>query len=127
MNEPEFVFTRIHATVLEQEGDDLVQSALTPACDFCLDTRVAWEYPCATFTLDNIGFGSDDGWLACETCAGRIEARDFGGLSARSVRSWITRHGSIERFQLDWMGQIQHGFLDHRNGPRIPVPDKKVQ
>jgi len=116
----EFVYAPIHATTLSEKGRDLVEEAITPACDFCLDTRVRWEYPCADFVLKKIQFGSQNGWLACERCSERIEAGDFGGLGVRSVRSWLNRHGELSRLRFDSIGQIQQGFFDHRNGPRIP-------
>ena len=121
MDEPEFVFAPVHATLITQEGDHDYEEALTPACDFCLDTRIKWEYPCETFMLPEIDFGSADEWLACETCADRIEARDFGGLGARSVRSWQLRVGPMPAELLDAMGQIQQGFFDHRSGPRKAI------
>lgn len=115
----DFVFVP-HATVTVHRGDETHEMALTPACDFCLDARTRWEYPCKRFVLDEIGFGSDDNWLACGRCAELIERGDFGGLSARSVRSWALRYGEASRDDIDKMGQIQHGFFDHRNGSRFP-------
>lgn len=115
----EFVFAP-HVTMTVQRGDEIHESALTPACDFCLDTRSRWEYPCKRFVLDEIGFGSDDNWLACERCAEMIEKHDFGGLTARTVRSWNLRYGPASPDDIDKMGQIQHGFFDHRDGPRFP-------
>lgn len=125
MDEPEFVFAPVHATRITHEGDHDYEEALTPACDFCLDTRVKWEYPCATFWINEIDFGSADEWLACEACSERIEAGDFGGLSARSARSWQQRMGPMSAELLDAMGAIQHGFFDHRTGPRKSIETEK--
>lgn len=120
MSDPEFVFAPMHATMVVEEGSDLFQEALTPACDFCLDTRIKWEYPCERFVIEHLRYASDGGWLACERCSEMIEKGDFGGLSARSLRSWIARHGTMPQGDLDSLAEIQHGFFDHRQGLRIP-------
>jgi len=111
----EFVFAP-HTEIWQQEGDDLVASTNTPACDFCLDSRVVWEYPCAEFVLTEIGFGTRDNWLACERCANLIEKKQLPMLTLRSVRSWLKRHGSIKSRQMDEIGLIQQAFFDHQSG-----------
>jgi len=118
MNDEEFVFAP-HETSLSVEGKDIVLSAVTPACDFCLDTRVVWEYPCAKFIIPERQFGSDDNWLACERCAALIEEVDFEGLADRSIRSWNIRHGEMSIGQEEGMRDIQWGFSVNRNGERF--------
>lgn len=119
-DDQEFVFAPIHATYVVNEGAETYEEALTPACDFCLDSRLMWEYPCETFLIEEIDFGSDGEWLACERCSDRIEARDFGGLTARTLKSWTLRIGAPQPGMVDAIGQIQQGFFDHRIGPRTP-------
>lgn len=125
MSTEEFVFAPVHATMLTvvKEGD-LIEDAITPACDFCLDTRVAWEYACEDFTLEVPGFpmdfASQGNWLACGHCAEMIEGGYLPNLTARSLRSWRLRNGERET-DLDSIGIIQQGFFDHRTGARTPV------
>ena len=119
-DDQEFSFAPVHATYLVQHGDDTYEEALTPACDFCLDTRIRWEYPCKTFFIEEIDFGSEGEWLACDRCSERIESGDFGGLAARSLKSWTMRMGAPQPEFVDAVGQIQQGFFDHRIGPRTP-------
>lgn len=118
MNDEEFVFAP-HEMSLSVEGKDIVLSTVTPACDFCLDTRVVWEYPCARFVIEELQFGSDDNWLACERCAALIEEVDFERLAARSIRSWNLRHGEMSIGQEAGMRDIQWGFSVNRNGERF--------
>lgn len=115
----EFVFAP-HTEIWTEHGDELVASTTTPACDFCLDTRVVWEYPCEEFVLTEIQFGSRDNWLACERCASYIEGGLLAALTLRSMRSWIKRYSTITKEQLDGISQIQQGFFEHRTGPRFP-------
>ena len=114
----EFVFAP-HETEIKMEGDDVVLTSPTPACDFCLDSRIVWEYPCGKFVIPEIGFASDDNWLACERCAALIEEADTEGLMYRSIRSWNVRHGAVAAEQEQGMRWIQQGFTDNRNGERF--------
>lgn len=115
----EFVFASEHLVVINEERDGTYLDTLTPACDFCLDVRTRWDYPCKEFVLDEIGFASSDGWLACERCAELIEKQLLPELTARAARSWIERMGALMPGQIDQMGQIQQGFFDHREGERV--------
>ena len=119
MSEDEFVFAPIHETHVEERGEELHLATVTPACDFCLDMRVVWEYPCERFVIEEIQFGSDDNWLACERCAEYIEQGFLPALRLRSLRSWIKRNGMPDREQIDGVGLIQQGFFDHCNGERF--------
>jgi hypothetical protein len=83
-----------------------------------LDSRVVWEYPCATFVLDD-DFGSDGAWLACARCAELIEERLLPALTLRSLKSKEARGEKITGDAIDRIGRIQQGFFDHRNGERF--------
>jgi hypothetical protein len=122
MVDQEFVFAPIHATqIIRGENGHDYEEALTPACDFCLDTRIAWEYPCEQFVIDEIGFGSNGEWAACERCSELIEKRLLPLLTLRSVRSSIARGQKVDQTTIDNYGLIQQGFFDHRTGPRRPT------
>lgn len=115
----EFRFAK-HMTEIEVLDDgDAVMTTTTPACDFCMDTRIVWEYPCRHFVIPQIGFGSDDNWLACERCAEFIEGRFLPNLTVRSLRSWAFRFNEIDNELIDRIGLIQQGFFEHQNGPRF--------
>lgn len=121
MSEPEFVFAPTHVTVLvDGEDGETYEESLTPACDFCLDTRVVWDYPCERFSIEELDFGSDGEWCACERCSEYIEQGFLPLLTLRTVRS-----SSFRGVQHDWRdienyGRIQQGFFDHRTGGRKP-------
>lgn len=115
----EFVYAPAHIVTINEEDGDGYMDAVTPACDFCLDMRVRWDYPCGKFYLDEIEFGSSDGWLACDRCAELIEKGLLSDLTARSIRSWMKRIGPPFPDQLERTLMIHQGFLDHREGERI--------
>ena len=115
----EFVFDPVQVTVLVDKGDHAETHALSaPACDFCLDSRVRWQYDCGTYVLPEFGFGSEDGWVACDTCADMIEAGDQEGLARRSIRSWTLRGNPPLAVASASIRAIQAGFLKHRQGER---------
>lgn len=87
-------------------------------CDFCFDSRVRWEYPCPTFTIAEIHFGSEAEWLACDRCAEFIEAENWEELALRSIRSWETRIGEGGEWQTAMIRRIQAGFAEHHEGER---------
>jgi hypothetical protein len=117
----EFVYTPVHVTMVEPkggEGDTLETVLSSPVCDFCFDARLRWEYDCETFTVDEIGFGSENGWLSCDRCSDLIEAENWEALHDRSIRSWIIRMGGIEEWHVKSIKMIQRGFIEHRVGER---------
>ena len=116
----EFVFSPVHVTVVHQEHDELVEEAVTYACDFCMDTRVVWDYPCKDFTIDEIGFGSQGEWCACARCAEFIEQKQLPALTLRTIRSQIARRLPMDGDEIAKYGRIQQGFFDHQDGPRKP-------
>lgn len=121
MDSPEFVFSPVHVTrVFRGEDGSDYEEALTPACDFCLDTRIVWEYPCEQFIIDEIDFGSDGEWAACEQCSELIEKRLLPLLTLRTVRSSIARGENVDHTDIDNYGRIQQGFFDHVTGSRRP-------
>lgn len=118
-DEREFVYAPAHIVMSVQENGEEYLDAVTPACDFCLDVRVRWDYPCDDFYIDEVEFGSSDGWLACDRCADLIERRLLPELTARSLRSWGNRIGELLPDQLDRTAMIHQGFFDHRTGERV--------
>ena len=120
MSEPEFVHGT-HITFVRDDPDDPnvgIEDTLTPACDFCLDTRIRWEYDCEDFTMPEIGFASTLGWVACDRCSELIDAGDVHGLAERSLRSWKVRMGFPAPEGGITIRMIQGGFWSHRSGPR---------
>lgn len=120
-DDQEFMFAPVHVThVFRDTDDEDYEEALTPACDFCLDTRIVWEYPCERFTIDEISFGSDGEWCACARCSELIEDGLLPLLTLRTVRSGLARGQEVDSTNIDNYGLIQQGFFDHRTGPRRP-------
>lgn len=120
MSDPEFVYATHITMVKDKPGEPGVgiEDALTPACDFCLDTRCRWSYDCEDFSLPEIGFASTLGWLACDRCSELIEAEDVEGLANRSIKSWNNRMGEPDAWHVTMIQTIQQGYWDHRRGSR---------
>lgn len=116
--EPEFSFYDIRVIQVVEEEGRLYEEGLTPpVCDFCEDTRVRWEYDCGEFVLEELGRGSDSGWLACDRCAALIEALEIDALVERSLKSWSVRMGT-EFSDRVGLRQFQAGFFAHRGDRR---------
>lgn len=117
MTEPEFQFYDLHATVLVEEGGNVYEEVLTPpVCDFCMDTRVRWEYACERFSIGS--FGSDGGWLACDRCSALIEAGQKRMLTERSLESWRVRGNPAMKDAGKSLRIMQAAFFRHRQGER---------
>lgn len=115
----EFVYHPINISVVTHQGEDTITEQITsPVCDFCFDSRVRWEYPCPTFTIPEIHFGSENEWLACDRCSAMIEAENWEELASRSIRSWETRIGRGGEWQSSMIRRIQAGFAEHHDGER---------
>lgn len=119
-DEREFVYHPVNISMTTQQGEDTLTEQITaPVCDFCFDSRLRWEYPCETFTIPDIHFGSENGWLACDRCSTLIEADDWEALASRSIRSWENRMGGSDEWQESMIRRIQKGFAEHHEGERI--------
>lgn len=117
MTGPEFEFGPVHLTKTVEEDGMLFEEAVTPpVCDFCLDRRVRWEYPCRRFVVGL--FGSDGPWLACDRCAALIEVGEDQLLAERSHTSWVLRGQPVVAGLIDDLRLMQGGFREHRVGAR---------
>lgn len=118
VTDPEFQFYDIHATMLVERGGRVYEEGITPpVCDFCMDTRVRWEYPCATFVHGS--FGSDDSWLTCDRCSALVEADERVMLCERSLESWRLRGMIVVPAMRTELLAMQAGFFELRRGPRV--------
>lgn len=116
----EFQFPKVHITEVYEEGGSLYEKAKTsPVCDFCFDTRVMWDYATERFFIDEIGFGSDEGWALCDVCADLVERGIGAELCARVLRSWAALGRKIDGRAIDEVGMIVQGFFDHRRPGRV--------
>jgi hypothetical protein len=55
-----------------------------PKCDFCSTRPVAWEIPCADFTVPGTYNKSTGAFLACDPCGALVRAGDRDGLQRRA-------------------------------------------
>jgi hypothetical protein len=92
---------------------------MTPTlqCDFCLAANPCWQYPAEDFRLAE-GQMSHDGWAACSTCHGLIEAEKFDDL-ARRAAGRLKRHTGV--YALDQIAANHAAFREHRSGPASPL------
>jgi hypothetical protein len=113
-DEREFVYHPVTVSMVTRQGEDtLTENISAPVCDFCFDSRLRWEYDCETFTIPEINFGSENGWLSCDRCSDLIEEQNWEALSDRSIRSWINRMGDLDAWHARMITTIQKGFSEH--------------
>jgi hypothetical protein len=124
VSEPEFEFLAVQATLIEEnpETGRLEGHALSaPCCDFCSDRRVRWLYPCRTFEIKDLSWGSGDEWIACDRCSALIEAKEPRLLLERSFAGWIAQGRPLLGAITASIGMIQQGFWDHYDDAgRVP-------
>lgn len=119
MSEPEFLFPVIQVIEVVDAGDhDEQVSRSEPVCDFCFDLRVRWLYPCETFYVDEMSWGSSGEWLACDVCSEYIEGTMLASLRDRQHESWRQRIGEPSQQNINGMRMITLGFLANRCGER---------
>jgi hypothetical protein len=117
--EPKFEFLQLQVTEIVDKGDHDEMIAVTPpVCDFCLDKRVRWLYPCSEFFIEQIGWDSADEWLVCDHCAQLIESGNGSGLLERVLESARERDDPVDEERLCGFLLIQHAFFAHRQGAR---------
>lgn len=117
----EFQFPNIHVTRLVDEGGETFEEALSsPVCDFCMDKRARWDYDCATFSLPEIGFGSDEGFSSCDACADLVDKRAWNDLTVRVLHSWKALGVPIGEQQREQASSIVFAFADHYTPGRHP-------
>jgi len=117
---PEFQFYDLHATMMVAEGGRILEQGITPpVCDFCMDTRVRWDYPCEDFVIDSLEYGSVEGWAACDRCSALVEADERGLLAERSLESWRLRGMPAHDELSKGVREMQAGFFANRVGERV--------
>lgn len=90
-------------------------------CDFCSSPNPTAGYIARSFVLESPVYGVDDygsngGWVACDSCAALINANDREGLTARSNKLFRERDrlGAEENRKLDrWRGELHRLFFSH--------------
>lgn len=110
----EFQFPALHITRRVEEDGELYEEALTsPVCDFCMDKRARWDYDCKTYSIPEIGFGSDEGFSCCDACADLIDKRAWNDLIVRVLHSWKALGMPSGAEQREQVSAIVFGFADN--------------
>lgn len=123
----EFQFPRLRVIAEHEEGDKTIGELVggEAACDFCFDTRVKWDIPIRPFTVDSIGFASDDDWAACSPCAMLIEIKAWGDLEERIYQSWFAQGVRSPTMRTEIQVLLLY-IVENLNGPKRPlIPHKK--
>jgi hypothetical protein len=93
-----------------------------PICDFCSDVRVAWAYPCESFTSIIVAPGgvgvqaNHNGWAACNTCHELIEADRREQLVERSLQGFDIEPALMDVMKAN-LANLHDEFFQNRLGP----------
>lgn len=97
----------------------------TPKCDFCSAHNPTWRYPCKSFTMNALQWGSEGDFAACDICHKLIQEDRYGELNARSVNILYGHLTSDDKKIVSLMLARMHAeFARNRTGEPVRIERK---